>query len=67
MPTYECPTCHKAVTVAGAEELPARPFCSHRCKMIDLGKWLDGTYTTSEPASPEDYDEAGRDPENPAG
>ena len=24
--------------------------------MVDLGRWLDGTYTISEPASPEDVE-----------
>ena len=23
---------------------PWHPFCSERCKLQDLGKWLDGTY-----------------------
>ena len=31
-----CPTCNKAVEFA---ENPYRPFCSERCKTIDLGKW----------------------------
>jgi uncharacterized protein len=26
-------------------ESPFRPFCSERCKMIDLGHWLNETYT----------------------
>jgi hypothetical protein len=25
-----------------------QPFCSERCKMIDLGKWLDGEYKIPE-------------------
>ena len=25
-------------------ELPWRPFCSERCKMVDLGRWLSGDY-----------------------
>lgn len=37
----KCPTCHKEVTF---ENNPARPFCSERCKMIDLGKWAMGEY-----------------------
>ncbi|NTU42894.1 MAG: DNA gyrase inhibitor YacG [Nitrospirales bacterium] len=31
-----CPTCRKKTTW---EENPWRPFCSERCKMVDLGKW----------------------------
>jgi len=28
---------------------PAWPFCSPRCRLIDLGKWLDGDYRLSSP------------------
>ena len=42
----QCPTCKKIVPQPGAgEELPKFfPFCSDRCKLIDLGRWLDGKY-----------------------
>ncbi len=53
MPTFECPTCDKTHTVAKREDAPHRPFCCKRCKMIDLGKWLDGSYVVSEPIDPE--------------
>jgi len=33
----ECPTC-KAPVEWGAQS-PYRPFCSERCKLIDLGAW----------------------------
>jgi endogenous inhibitor of DNA gyrase (YacG/DUF329 family) len=34
-----CPICDKS-------SVPAfKPFCSDRCKQIDLGKWLVGSYT----------------------
>lgn len=36
-----CPLCKKATTW---EENPWRPFCSERCKLIDLGKWASGEY-----------------------
>ena len=32
-----CPTCEKAVEWSAAS--PFRPFCSERCKLIDLGDW----------------------------
>lgn len=32
-----CPTCEKEV--AWSAESPYRPFCSERCKLIDLGDW----------------------------
>ena len=34
-----CPICGKP-----AQERH-RPFCSARCRMIDLGRWLDGRYS----------------------
>ena len=57
MPTFECPTCEKQLTVVVKEDAPHRPFCSKRCKMIDLGRWFDGSYQISEPLSPDEFDE----------
>jgi len=33
----KCPTCKKEVLMTSA--FPDRPFCSKRCKLIDLGGW----------------------------
>jgi len=41
----KCPTCKAAVTPA-SENLP---FCSDRCRLIDLGKWASGQYVVSTP------------------
>ncbi len=38
--TVKCPTCSKAVLYSS--ENPFRPFCSERCKLIDLGEWAGG-------------------------
>jgi endogenous inhibitor of DNA gyrase (YacG/DUF329 family) len=43
----KCPVCHK--TVKGSvqkqnEEAEIFPFCSQRCKLVDLAGWLDGRY-----------------------
>ena len=40
-----CPTCRKIV-LAGDSEFP---FCSERCRLIDLGKWASGGYVISSP------------------
>ena len=32
------------------------PFCSHRCKLIDLGKWFEGEHVISEPLRKEHLD-----------
>jgi endogenous inhibitor of DNA gyrase (YacG/DUF329 family) len=44
-----CPTC-KTVIENVPEDFPSRPFCSARCKLLDLGNWLNETYRISEPA-----------------
>lgn len=53
MPSVPCPTCGR--TVEWVETSRWRPFCSERCKLIDLGKWLDGKYQI--PVEPDDQDE----------
>jgi endogenous inhibitor of DNA gyrase (YacG/DUF329 family) len=35
---YTCPTCQREI--AWTSDFPWRPFCSERCKMVDLGAWL---------------------------
>ena len=34
------------------------PFCSERCKMLDLGKWLDGGYVIATDEVTDDEDKA---------
>ena len=36
-----CPVCKEETAWEGN---PYRPFCSERCKLIDLGAWADGEY-----------------------
>jgi len=40
-----CPTCRTVV----AEKDEDFPFCSDRCRVIDLGKWASGGYRISSP------------------
>jgi uncharacterized protein len=37
----KCPRCGKPAEFEGN---PYRPFCSERCKLIDLGQWISGEY-----------------------
>ncbi|HEY7883859.1 MAG TPA: DNA gyrase inhibitor YacG [Cellvibrionaceae bacterium] len=37
-----CPTCQK--NVFWNEQYPFRPFCSERCKLIDLGEWANESH-----------------------
>jgi len=49
-----CPTCKKSVI--WSEKEPFRPFCSERCKLIDLGEWASGGHAIpGEPVVPMDY------------
>lgn len=50
-----CPICKKLVKSTD----PDFPFCSDRCRLIDLGKWASGAYVISSPVT--DAEEAIRD------
>jgi uncharacterized protein len=39
-PRVRCPTCKREV--AWTAESTWRPFCSERCRLIDLGAWFAG-------------------------
>ncbi|HTT10174.1 MAG TPA: DNA gyrase inhibitor YacG [Burkholderiaceae bacterium] len=60
----ECPTCGKPV--AWLSESRWRPFCSERCRLVDLGDWAAERHVIpggqSEPAP----DEKGEDPGAPS-
>jgi endogenous inhibitor of DNA gyrase (YacG/DUF329 family) len=44
-PALRCPTCGTLVL----RDDPDMPFCSDRCRIIDLGKWASGAYRISSP------------------
>jgi endogenous inhibitor of DNA gyrase (YacG/DUF329 family) len=39
-----CPTCDRPLPSRDLRRLPHFPFCSRRCRLVDLGRWLDGDY-----------------------
>ena len=39
-----CPTCHESVATRPDRRPADFPFCSRRCRLLDLGKWLNGDY-----------------------
>jgi endogenous inhibitor of DNA gyrase (YacG/DUF329 family) len=56
-----CPTCNREVQW---EDNPFRPFCSERCKLLDLGNWVSEEYRvpgkplhTEHPSEDDDSDE----------
>jgi endogenous inhibitor of DNA gyrase (YacG/DUF329 family) len=52
--TVKCPTCGKAVAWTEAEKY--RPFCSERCKLIDLGEWASGSYAIPAESNPKEHE-----------
>ncbi|MFO0950831.1 MAG: DNA gyrase inhibitor YacG [Isosphaeraceae bacterium] len=47
-----CPTCGKAYEIQTLAELPSFPFCSDRCRLVDLGRWIDGAHVIPDPPAP---------------
>jgi endogenous inhibitor of DNA gyrase (YacG/DUF329 family) len=56
-PVVKCPTCRREIDWASS---PFRPFCSERCRLIDLGAWL-----SEQRAIPGEAPEVDPDPDNP--
>lgn len=52
--TVKCPTCGKPA-VWDKTKNPARPFCSDRCRLIDLGAWADESHRIPD-VTPPDFD-----------
>ncbi len=59
-----CPTCGRAFETASLDAWPSFPFCTPRCKLIDLGRWIDEAHSI--PAGPaESAEDDDRLPEDP--
>lgn len=52
--TVRCPTCRRTNRWAGN---PYRPFCSERCKLVDLGQWASERYRLPGENLPPEADE----------
>jgi endogenous inhibitor of DNA gyrase (YacG/DUF329 family) len=50
-PVVKCPQCGNAVP--WTPESRWRPFCSERCKTLDLGAWASERYRIETPETPE--------------
>lgn len=44
MKEVRCPTCDGLLNGPNPSKLPYFPFCSSRCRLIDLGRWLGERY-----------------------
>ncbi len=49
--TYKCPICKKPTDSEKDSEFP---FCSERCRLLDLGAWYSEKYVVSDPIFNED-------------
>ncbi|HWD98406.1 MAG TPA: DNA gyrase inhibitor YacG [Bryobacteraceae bacterium] len=56
----KCPICQKPVNPTD----PEAPFCSARCRLIDLGNWASGKYVISTPANPQPGESDQEEPED---
>jgi uncharacterized protein len=56
-----CPICEKPVISTDADF----PFCSERCRTIDLGKWASGEYVISSPVTDAEELMQDRGPDDP--
>lgn len=56
MRTASCPICKKAFAFERLTDQPFFPFCSERCKLVDLGRWIDGTYKISRELNEEELE-----------
>ncbi|MFZ5445460.1 MAG: DNA gyrase inhibitor YacG [Myxococcota bacterium] len=50
----KCPSCKREVL--SRPENPCFPFCSERCRAVDLGRWLGGEYRIAARSQDEDED-----------
>jgi endogenous inhibitor of DNA gyrase (YacG/DUF329 family) len=48
-----CPICQRVLQGQGPAEWPQFPFCSERCRLIDLGRWLNEDYRLAADAEDE--------------
>lgn len=51
----DCPTC--AIKVEWTEKNKFRPFCSARCRQVDLGAWAEEKYAIPAAKLPQEQDD----------
>lgn len=51
-----CPSCKAVVPRSDKLRPKAFPFCSDRCRAVDLGRWFGGEYAVPQPIGPDDHE-----------
>ncbi len=60
----KCPICSQSFEIETLGDLPSFPFCSERCRLVDLGRWIDGDYAIPGPPAPPGTDRTSDEPED---
>lgn len=50
----KCPICERKMQSQTREEWPDWPFCTSRCRLVDLGRWLGEEYRATSALVPEE-------------
>jgi endogenous inhibitor of DNA gyrase (YacG/DUF329 family) len=61
--TIKCPACGGPSRYAGDNAF--RPFCSERCRSVDLGAWASERYRVPVAEAPEEDTASGQDDQGP--
>lgn len=54
-PVVKCPTCQRLVEWTPSSQY--RPFCTERCRLIDLGQWANEAYSVAASPIPDKNDD----------
>ena len=57
--SMSCPVCEKKLPPGTGVDSPLYPFCSERCRNVDLFRWGTGRYAIVEPLTPAEDAEIG--------
>ncbi len=57
MSVLVCSQCKRRFSFTNTQEHPHFPFCSRTCRLIDLGEWLNESYTVAGAPLPDGGDE----------
>ncbi|MDP6118587.1 MAG: DNA gyrase inhibitor YacG [Planctomycetota bacterium] len=55
----DCPVCDRSVSFRRFSDAPFFPFCSRKCKLVDLGRWFNEEYSIERDLDISDFDDAG--------
>jgi len=56
-----CPICSREFVAESLDAHPSFPFCSPRCRLVDLGRWIDGSYAIPAGEAPVEGDSIGQE------